>query len=62
MTVFAVVFFSALNLAMMIVNFWIARRIETAARHVEASAAANLHIIGLVKQPSAMVAAERNRA
>jgi hypothetical protein len=60
MTVFAVVFFSALNLAMMIVNFWIARRIET-ARHVEASAAANLHAIGLAKQASATVAAEPNR-
>ena len=61
MTVFAVVFFSALNLAMMIVNFWIARRIETAARHVEASAAANLNVIGLVKQASATVAAEPNQ-
>jgi hypothetical protein len=44
MTAFAVVFFPALNLAMMIVNFWIARRIETAARHIEASAAANLRV------------------
>lgn len=61
MTVFAVVFFSALNLAMMIINLWIARRIEAAARHVEASAAANLNVIGLVKQASATVAAERNR-
>jgi hypothetical protein len=61
MTVFAVVFFSALNLAMMMVNFWIARRIETAAREIQASAETNLRVVSLINRPAAAIQAEPDR-
>jgi hypothetical protein len=50
MTVFGIVFFSVLNLAMMIVNAWIARRMETAARDMQTGAQTNMLIMSLIDE------------
>lgn len=50
MTLFGILFFSALNLAMMIVNCWIARRMETAARDLQSSAQTNMLIMSMIDE------------
>jgi hypothetical protein len=50
MTLFGILFFSALNLVMMIVNCWIARRMETAARDLQSSAQTNMLIMTMIDE------------